>query len=198
MYEPGSQVVEELVKAFGDEILIYNQQQAIDRKKLGSIVFADRNAMKTLEAIVWPHVQKEIEQRIQKLRSEWLTQSRSSSSNSSSSSHPTKRPVVVVEAAVLLDAGWQHAFLDAVWVVTVHPEVAIQRITETRGLSREEAVKRIEAQNSRRGIGNIQQELENGVVTATIDNSGTLEELQTSLSSQLDNASAWYAADILI
>jgi dephospho-CoA kinase len=158
----------------------------IDRKKLGSIVFADRDAMRTLEALIWPQVQSEIEKRIQRIRSEWLT----SSSNDASLSF--KEPVVVVEAAVLLDAGWQHTFLDAVWVITVSQEVALHRMMETRGLSREEALKRIEAQQSRRGIGNLSDESAKGVVTAQIDNSGTLEELHASLSVQLKNPAAWY------
>lgn len=180
--------MEDVVNEFGDKILDSNA--VIDRQKLGSIVFADINAMKKLEAIVWPHVQKEIEQRIQKIRSDWLANQLSSQQETDSI-----EPVVVVEAAVLLDAGWQNAFLDAVWVITVPNDVAMQRIMKTRGLSQEEAMKRIQAQNSRRGIGNMEEEVRNGVVTATIDNSGSLEDLQKSLSSKLSDKSAWYRTE---
>lgn len=173
------------------------QDGILDRKKLGSIVFADRDAMQQLEAIVWPHVHQEIEKRIQTIRSEWLASMTATTNDEPHSTNDSpKEPIIVVEAAVLLDAGWQHAFLDAVWVVTVPHDVAVQRITQTRGLSQEEALKRIVAQQSRRGIGNIDQELEEGVVTATIDNSGTLEELRLSLSSQLKDPSAWYGSAI--
>ncbi|GAX22145.1 phosphopantetheine adenylyltransferase / dephospho-CoA kinase [Fistulifera solaris] len=140
IYEPTSPVVEQVRRAFGDEIMAPDGR--IDRKKLGSIVFADRDAMRTLEAMVWPQVQSEIEKRIERIRFEWLTLSSNDASLSS------KQPIIVVEAAVLLDAGWQHTFLDAVWVITVPQEVALQRMMENRGLSREEAMKRVEAQQS--------------------------------------------------
>lgn len=161
-------------------------------------MFADRNAMRKLESIVWPHVQTEIEKRIQSLRSEYLAamNRNTDGDDSSSSLLSTKEPVIVVEAAVLLDAGWQHAFLDAVWVITVPYEVALQRMMQTRGLSRDEAMKRMDAQQCRRGIGNIQQEVNDGVVTAAIENSGSLEELQQSLFMQLKNPSAWYGSKI--
>jgi dephospho-CoA kinase len=76
----------------------------IDRKKLGSIVFADYKAMQKLERIVWPHVQTKIEAQIEKAKSEWNEEG-------------GKTPIIVVEAAVLLDAGWQD-FLDGVWVIS--------------------------------------------------------------------------------
>ena len=43
VYEPGSQSLKDIVAEFGDDIL--TTDNAIDRKKLGSIVFSDSNAM---------------------------------------------------------------------------------------------------------------------------------------------------------
>jgi dephospho-CoA kinase len=62
---------------------------------------------------------------------------------------------------------------------------------ESRGLSKKEAEKRVAAQLSRRGIANLDEEVRNKVVTAVIDNGGSLDDLQT-LSQTLDNASTWY------
>jgi len=146
-------------------------------------VFADRQAMRKLELIVWPHVQKEIENLIQQYEKDW---------QATAADTGKQFPVVVVEAAVLLDAGWHDKFLDAVWVVTVPHDVAVQRLMENRSLTKEEAEKRIEAQSSRRGIGNIDEEIKKSVVTATIDNSGSLSDLKESLSIRLADETSWY------
>lgn len=51
VYSPGSQAVNDIVNEFGSDVLVQQQEEKekeqaeIDRKKLGSIVFADRSAM---------------------------------------------------------------------------------------------------------------------------------------------------------
>lgn len=174
-YEPNSDAFKDVVKAFGTELLNNGE---IDRKKLGSIVFADNMAMQRLERVVWPHVQIQIEALIQKAKSEW-------------NENDGRNPIIVVEAAVLLDAGW-HDFLDGVWVVSASPQVALDRIQEHRGLSAEDAEKRIIAQQPRRGIGNIEDEIAANVVTAVIDNTGSLEDLKQRLLEKLHDPNAWY------
>jgi dephospho-CoA kinase len=75
----------------------------------------------------------------------------------------------VLEAAVLIEAGWI-PITDQVWVVTVAPAIARQRVIERNGLTAEQADARINAQ------------LTNGERTkyaqVIIDNSGTLDELK--------------------
>jgi dephospho-CoA kinase len=134
--------------------------------------------MKRLERIVWPHTKDAVLQRVRSVRSSWKPE------------HGTK-PIVVVEAAMLLDADWQN-FLDGVWVITASQDVALQRLMDSRGWSKEEAEQRIQAQQSRRGIGNLDEEVERRTVTAVIDNSGSLEELREKLSQKLQDESAWY------
>jgi dephospho-CoA kinase len=175
VYRPGSQAVKDVAEAFASQNVVDSNGE-IDRRKLGSIVFADIKDMQKLERIVWPHVKQDILDQIQIVRDEW---------NGEGS------PIVVVEAAVLLDAGWQE-FLDGVLVVTASPRVALDRLMESRGLSKEEAEKRVAAQLSRRGIGNLDEEVRNKVVTAVVDNSGSLGDLQQALSQTLGNASTWY------
>jgi dephospho-CoA kinase len=99
-------------------------------------------------------------------------------------------PVVVLEAAVLLDAEWDD-ILDGIWVVTAPKQIALDRLMETRGLSQEEAEKRINAQESRRGIGNLKEEIRNGVVTGVIENKGSLDELKQTLSAALNDSQSW-------
>ena len=96
----------------------------------------------------------------------------------------------MLEAAVLLDAEWDDV-LDGIWVVTAPTSIAMERLMETRGLSKEEAQKRISAQESRRGIGNLDMEISNGIVTGVIKNEGGLDELKGALSSALTDPQYW-------
>lgn len=52
------EVKEELVDTFGTQVLTKGK---INRKKLGSIVFNDKDEMKKLETITWKHMEKEID-----------------------------------------------------------------------------------------------------------------------------------------
>jgi dephospho-CoA kinase len=117
--------------------------------------------------------------RIDEVRAEWTQ-------------HPDsdKVPVVILEAAILLDAGWDD-ILDGVWVVTTSKSIALERLMETRGLSQEEAEKRITAQDSRRGIGNLDEEVKTGVVSGVVENTGSLDDLKTALSNALKDPKSW-------
>ena len=55
----------------------------------------------------------------------------------------------------------------------------------------EEAQKRIDAQESRRGIGNLDDELKQGVVSRVIENTGTEQDLQEALQQAMDDPSSW-------
>jgi dephospho-CoA kinase len=176
VYEPDSKALHDIVAEFGTDVVLDSGE--IDRKKLGSIVFADDNAMKRLERIVWPHVKTKIQERIAVVKSAW-------------NSEDSKIPIIVVEAAVLLDADWNE-FLDGVWFISASQKVAIARLQNKRGLSVVEAEKRILAQKGRRGIGNLQHEVDSGVVSAVIENDGTLEDLMKILAEKLPDSNAWY------
>mmetsp|Transcript_53758 Transcript_53758/g.60053 ORF Transcript_53758/g.60053 Transcript_53758/m.60053 type:complete len:310 (+) Transcript_53758:59-988(+) len=193
IYAPGSQAIRDVVATFGNDILLRQDDGKeekdiapieIDRKKLGEIVFAEQSAMTKLEKIIWPHVKTLLIDEISLLRQKWEAKSKEFKASSN------KRPIVVLEAAVLIDAGWED-ILDGVWVVTVPREIALTRLTETRGLTIEEARKRIEAQESRRGIGNLQQEKDSGVVTGEIKNDNSLDDLTRSLKRSLDDPDRW-------
>jgi dephospho-CoA kinase len=147
-YAPGSGCYEAVVEAFGRDIVAPDGQ--IDRKALGGKVFGDPAQRKRLEGIVWPWMRETMDRRLAAIRAEG-------------------RPVVVLEAAVLIEADWV-PITDQVWVVTVEPEVARQRIMERNGLTAEQADARINAQ-----LSNAERVARAKVV---IDNSGTLDELR--------------------
>jgi len=117
----GTPVFDEIVAAFGSGIL--DRDGEIDRKALGSIVFADPEKLRVLESIVHPAVLIESMRRITEA--------------------PT--PIVVYEAIKLIEAG-RAEMCDALWVVTARSDVQLQRLTRDRHMSEAEARQRIEAQ----------------------------------------------------
>jgi dephospho-CoA kinase len=123
-YQPHSEIWHEVVKAFGEEILQANG--GIDRKKLGSIVFSHPQHLARLNQIMHPRMAAIVARRIERLREEGAL-------------------VVVVEAALLFEAGWD-SLVDEVWAVDSTVEVVINRLQARDGLSEEEIRKRINSQ----------------------------------------------------
>ncbi|MAT83268.1 MAG: dephospho-CoA kinase [Gammaproteobacteria bacterium] len=148
VYEPGTAGFRAVVHAFGDDIV--GDDGLIDRRALGGKVFGDPDALKRLTDIVWPEIRALAEAEMAAQLAE----------------DPGR--VVVLEAAVLFEAGWQDA-VDEVWTVVVAPEVAVARACARDGLSEEDVRRRLDAQMSndeRRAMADV-----------VIDNSGDTETL---------------------
>ena len=126
VYRPGTPAWDQVVAAFGRQVVGDDGQ--IDRRKLGQIVFSDPEARRRLDAITHPPMEQMMSERLEELRRQGTG-------------------VVVLEAAILIEAGWDH-LADEVWVTVVSPDVAAQRSMERSGLSRERAEARIAAQLS--------------------------------------------------
>jgi dephospho-CoA kinase len=126
VYRPGSAVWDEVVAAFGRQVLASDGQ--IDRRKLGSIVFADPEARRRLNAITHPPMRRLMIERLDDLRRQG-------------------ERVAVLEAALLFEAGWVD-LTDEVWLTLLRPAVAAQRLMERSGLSQQEAEARIASQLS--------------------------------------------------
>jgi len=125
-------------------------------------------------------------EKIDQVKSEWQQEQQQEQQQES-----FRNPIMVLEAAVLLDAGWDD-LLDGIWVVRASKNVALQRLMETRNLSQEEAMKRMSAQESRRGIGNLQEEIKNGIITKIIENnSNQIEDLKDTLREALFDPTSW-------
>jgi dephospho-CoA kinase len=80
---------------------------------------------------------------------------------------PRSTPIVV-EAPVLMEAGWQ--FFDEVWVVIVKPETAIARVTASRTITADEVRRRIDSQLSNAARVKLADRV--------IENDGTLDDLK--------------------
>jgi dephospho-CoA kinase len=126
VYRPGTPVWEEVVAAFGRQVV--GEDGQIDRRKLGQIVFSDLEARRRLDAITHPRMEQMMAERLKELRRQGTR-------------------VAVLEAAILIEAGWTH-LANEVWVTVVSPAVAAQRSMERSDLSREQAEARIAAQLS--------------------------------------------------
>lgn len=129
-YVVGEPCYTAIVNHFGAGIVAPGGE--IDRRALGAIVFSDPLRMRELEAIVWPTIRAFIEQELQEL-AERETQ------------NPRFPVIVVLEAAVMLEAGWND-LCTSLWIVHVEPIVARARLIARNALSQEDADKRINAQ----------------------------------------------------
>jgi len=126
-YRPGSEGFARVVEAFGPGVV--GADRAIDRRALGALVFADPAARARLNALVHPLIAAEVGRRIAAARAEGFD------------------GPLVVEAAVLLEAGWR-PLVDRVWAVSTRREHAVARILAARDLTREEVERRLDAQMS--------------------------------------------------
>lgn len=122
--EPDGPAYSAVVKEFGCGIV--KEDGRIDRRKLGEIVFKDRDARKRLESFVHPVVMTEIKQAIQ--------QAKEAGSG-----------ILVVEIQLLFEVGWEDLF-DQIWVVSASIEEQLKRLQERDQLTKQKAMMRIAAQ----------------------------------------------------
>ena len=131
-YLPGTAAYQKLINAFGEAIL--NEDGTINRRMLGSIVFSDKNKLKLLNQIVWPEIARMVEEKLTKMAEDDVK-------------------VCIVEAAVLLEAGWNE-LVNEVWVTSVPVDESVKRIMDRDGFNEEQARIRIESQmNNKERIG---------------------------------------------
>ena len=126
-YTPNTEAWEQVVAAFGDDIL--QDDKDIDRRKLGAIVFSDPSQLEKLNAIMHPRMARMVSDKIEVLCGQGVK-------------------VVVVEAALLFEAGWD-TLVEEVWVTDTSEDIVVGRLKDRNGLSEEEAKKRINSQMDR-------------------------------------------------
>ena len=126
-YASNSESWHEVVTTFSEGIL--QPSGEIDRRKLGAIVFSDPQQLAKLNAIMHPRIARMVEDRIQLLRNDGVQ-------------------VVVVEAALLFEAGWD-CRVDEVWTTDSPVEAVVERLQARNQMAEEEVRKRIESQMDR-------------------------------------------------
>jgi dephospho-CoA kinase len=118
----GTDETRDIAALFGPGVL--SVEGGIDRAALGRIVFSDPSALANLEAIVHPGTRRRIYEQLER----------------------STAAVAVLEAIKLLE-GPLVDHVNAVWVVTAPRQVRIARLVADRGMTREDAARRIDAQN---------------------------------------------------
>ena len=125
--EPNSVALKKLVAEYGPEVL--QPDGALDRARLGALVFGDAQRRSTLNSILHPYI---IARQDELLR-EWEA--------------VDPEGIAIVDAALMIESGGYKRF-DKLIVVHCRPEIQLQRLMLRNALSREEAEKRISAQMS--------------------------------------------------
>jgi dephospho-CoA kinase len=123
LIKPKTPSYKKIIKAFGGDIS--KASGAIDRRKLGSIVFKDKSLLNKLNRILHPEVISIINKRIKESR----------------------KKVVVVDAPLLIEAGLRKT-VDKLIVVTITSKKQIERAKDKTGLSALEISRRIKSQIS--------------------------------------------------
>ena len=152
LYRPGHEVLRELVKHFGSEILKADGE--LDRAKLATLVF-DGGRVEELNEIVHPAVIRQQDQ--------WMR----------SLEEKDQHAVAIVEAALILEAGVKDHF-DRIIVVTCTPAQKVARFAQRSGLSEEAARAEVE----RRTKAQMPDEEKARHADFVIDNSGAAEQTQ--------------------
>lgn len=170
LMEPGRTVYQGIVDAFGTEVLVDGDKDAsaeenistgkrpIDRKKLGDIVFHDKDKLALLNSISHPLVKEEILRQIEEHKN-------------------AGRKLFVIEAALLIQDGYK-SICDKMCYVYADLDVRISRLCEYRGFTRERAQAVIDSQEPEAFY------LE--ACDYKIDNSGSLENTKKDLKHILD------------
>ena len=124
-YTPHTETWQVVVDTFGD---VLAEDDQIDRRKLGAIVFGDPKQLEKLNAIMHPRMYKMIEERIQ-------------------GHQAGGAETIVVEAAILIEAKWT-PLVDEVWVTTAPENQVIDRIKGRNNMGEDAARARINSQMS--------------------------------------------------
>jgi dephospho-CoA kinase len=116
---------ERIVQRFGAAVL--DEHGEIQRRRLGAIVFRDRAELRALEELVHPWIESRIEEEVEAARAD-----------------PSVR-LIVLDAAILLEAGWDHV-CDRIVFVDVPFEERWNRLHRQRGWTMDELRTREAAQ----------------------------------------------------
>lgn len=145
--KPGQPALAELAQAFGHDIL--NVDGSLNRSLLASRAFVDAEHTELLNSITHPRIQAETARRF-------------------AAAEAAGEKAVVYDMPLLVDNGL-HQAMDLVVVVDVDAEKRVARLVAWRGLTEEDARRRLDAQ--------ISDEERLAAADVVIDNNGNLESL---------------------
>ncbi len=141
-------IIGKMEDVFGKEVVSNGK---VNRKKLGSIVFSDKEKLNKLNEIMIPVMTEVVTKIIEEKRASGVE-------------------VLVVDAAILFEANWDK-IVDTVWVVYIPQKLQLERLMKRENIEREEALRRIESQMP------ISEKIKRADVV--IDNSGDFFQMES-------------------
>lgn len=124
--EKGSPALEKLAAFFGKDIIL--SDGTLDRKRLAERAFASKNATKKLNELTHPYIHALFKTEIEKARESGFSR-------------------CLIDAAALLESP-SKALCEKIIVVSCPKEIRLERILKRDGITKEDALRRINAQKS--------------------------------------------------
>ena len=153
--EIGQNGYKAVVDYFGTDIL--NDDQTINRRKLGGIVFNDKAKLKKLNELTHPLVHQEIKQQMARYRA-------------------NQEKLVVIDVPLLFESGFE-SLCNGVLVISITPELQIERLMNRNAFTKKEAIARI---NNQMPLSEKEKR-----ATYVVANTGTIDDLEKKLSDLL-------------
>lgn len=153
--KPGTECFCRIVDHFGSRVI--GKDGALDRVKLGSIVFSDAEELEVLNGIVHPEVIRWVKQDIMDKKAQGVN-------------------LYVVEAALLPEVGAE--LCDELWYIYAREDVRRERLKSSRGYTDEKITRMIASQPG--------EEQFRSACAAVIDNSGDFEDTKRQLGERLE------------
>ena len=155
--EIGKSAYKKVVEIFGNKVIA--EDGSIDRKKLGSLVFDNRELLCKLNDIIHPAVEAEVDKRIAEFTKK-------------------KYKYIALETALLIKVRYNRK-CDKVWFVYADKDIRLKRLYENRGIGKEKAGKIFESQNTEEEFRQIADDI--------IDNSGSEADTEIQIKNILES-----------
>ena len=149
--EPGQPALEELARAFGEDIL--DEDGALNRAELARRAFADDAHPELLDSITHPRIREEVESRFRELER-------------------AGAEAVIFDMPLLVENGFDKE-MDLVVVVDADVETRVARLVEHRGMDEDDARARIRQQSG--------DEERRAAADIVVDNNGDREHLESEI-----------------
>jgi dephospho-CoA kinase len=147
-FQPNTELWQQVVDAFGQQVVAPNG--SIDRRKLGEMVFGNPESLARLNQIMHHRMYDMVKAKLEEYQRQGVR-------------------VVVLEAPLLLEAGWT-PLVDEIWVVVASETVVLKRLRRWSGLPESETLARIHSQLSS------EERIKHADMV--INNNGNLDELR--------------------
>lgn len=155
--EPGTKGLQKIVDHFGTDYL--TSEQTLDRKKLGQLIFSNEAAREQLAVFL----DQAILDRMQELTAAYRAR---------------QEPLIVWDMALLIEKNYQ-SLVDEVLLVSVAPNIQVERLMARDHISAKEAKQKIASQ--------LPLQEKKRFADLWIDNSGTLDETYRQIDHWLEN-----------